>query len=93
VPAGQGPFPTILETHGGPTAATQEGFNAGAQMWLDHGFAFLTINYRGSTSFGKAFEQAIYGNLGRLEVEDMAAARDFLVRERIASSDSILITG
>jgi dipeptidyl aminopeptidase/acylaminoacyl peptidase len=92
-PEGEGPFPTILETHGGPTAATQEEFSAGAQMWLDHGCAFLTINYRGSTSFGKAFEQAIYGDLGRLEVDDMAAARDFLVRERIALSDSILVTG
>jgi len=62
-------------------------------MWLDHGCAFLTINYRGSTSFGKAFEQAIYGDLGRLEVDDMAAARDFLVREGIALPDSILVTG
>jgi dipeptidyl aminopeptidase/acylaminoacyl peptidase len=93
VPEGEGPFPTILETHGGPTAATQEEFSAGAQMWLDHGYAFLTINYRGSTSFGKAFEQAIYGDLGRLEVEDMVAARDFLVQKRIAQPDSILVTG
>ncbi|HET9223262.1 MAG TPA: prolyl oligopeptidase family serine peptidase, partial [Roseiflexaceae bacterium] len=88
VPEGEGPFPTILETHGGPTGATQEEFSAGAQMWLDHGYAFLTINYRGSTSFGKAFEQAIYGDLGRLEVDDMVAARDFLLRERIAQPDS-----
>jgi dipeptidyl aminopeptidase/acylaminoacyl peptidase len=93
VPAGEGPFPTILETHGGPTAATMEEFSAGAQMWLDHGFAFLTINYRGSTTFGKAFEESIYGDLGRREVDDMAAAHAFLVAEGIAQPDAILLTG
>lgn len=93
LPEGEGPFPTILETHGGPSAATMESFSAGAQMWLDHGFAFLTINYRGSTTFGKAFEESIYGDLGRREVDDMAAAREFLLREGVAQPDSILITG
>ncbi|MFO7168886.1 MAG: prolyl oligopeptidase family serine peptidase, partial [Chloroflexota bacterium] len=92
-PEGEGPFPTILETHGGPTAVTLDGWDPGSQMWLDHGFAFLTINYRGSTTFGKAFEEAIYGDLGRLEVEDMAAARDWLVREGIAREDAIFLTG
>jgi dipeptidyl aminopeptidase/acylaminoacyl peptidase len=47
-PEGEGSFPTILETHGGPSAAQMNSFSPGAQMWLDHGFAFLTINYRGS---------------------------------------------
>lgn len=93
LPEGEGPFPAILETHGGPTSATLESFSAGAQMWLDHGFAFLTINYRGSTTFGKAFEESIYGDLGRREVDDMAAGRDFLLREGIAQPDAILLTG
>lgn len=93
LPSGEGPFPAILETHGGPTAATMEEFSAGAQMWLDHGFAFLTINYRGSTTFGKAFEEAIYGDLGRREVDDMAAARAFLVGAGLARPDAVLLTG
>lgn len=92
-PAGDGPFPTILETHGGPTSATLDQWSAGSQMWLDHGFAFMTINYRGSTTFGKAFEEAILGKLGELEVADMAAAREWLVREGVAQPDAILLTG
>ncbi|MBC8077769.1 MAG: S9 family peptidase, partial [Chloroflexales bacterium] len=63
-PEGEGPFPTILETHGGPTAVTTETFSAGAQSWLDHGFAFASINYRGSVTFGKDFERQIWGDLG-----------------------------
>jgi len=93
LPDGQAPFPTILETHGGPTAVTTDTFSPGAQAWLDHGFAFLSINYRGSTTFGKAFEERIWGDLGHWEVEDMAAARDWLVGQGIARPDQILLTG
>jgi dipeptidyl aminopeptidase/acylaminoacyl peptidase len=93
VPEGQGPFPTILETHGGPTAVQTESFSPGSQAWLDHGFAFLTINYRGSVTFGKQFERQIWGDLGHWEVEDMVAARDWLVREGIARPNEILLTG
>lgn len=92
-PDGAGPFPTILETHGGPTAVQTEVFSARAQSWLDHGFAFLTINYRGSTTFGREFEQAIWGNLGACEVEDMVAARNWLVSNGIARPDAIFLTG
>lgn len=92
-PDGDGPFPTILETHGGPTSAVTELFAPMSQAWLDHGFAFLTINYRGSTTFGKDFEESIYGDLGHWEVDDMAAARDWLVALGLAQPDSILITG
>lgn len=93
LPDGDGPFPTILETHGGPTWVMKEYFSAGAQAWLDHGFAFLTINYRGSTTFGRDFERKIWYDLGHWEVDDMAAARDWLVREGIADPEAILLTG
>lgn len=93
VPEGEGPFPTILETHGGPTWAVTEMFSPGSQAWLDHGFAFLTINFRGSTTFGRDFEHQIYGDLGHWEVEDMVAARGWLVDEGLAHPDQILLTG
>jgi dienelactone hydrolase len=93
VPDGNGPFPTILETHGGPTAATTDSYAPNSQMWLDHGFAFLSINYRGSTTFGKQFEEQIWHDLGHWEVEDMAAARDWLIDQGIAIPDAILLTG
>lgn len=93
VPPGEGPFPTILETHGGPSAVMTEIFHRQAQAWLDHGFAFATINYRGSVSFGHAFQHAIDGDLGNLEVDDMAAAREWLVDEGIADAGRILVTG
>ncbi|MCU0497133.1 MAG: prolyl oligopeptidase family serine peptidase [Anaerolineae bacterium] len=92
-PEGEGPFPTILYTHGGPTSVQTETFYPSAQAWLDHGFAFVSVNYRGSVTFGRQFEQAIWGKLGELEVDDMVAARHYLVTHRIADPDAILLTG
>jgi len=93
VPDGSGPFPLILETHGGPTAVQTAGYAPNSQAWLDHGFAYLTVNYRGSTTFGKQFEEHIWRDLGHWEVEDMVAARDWAIKEGIAAPDQILLTG
>jgi len=93
VPEGDGPFPLILHTDAGPGDVQLEGFSPDAQAWLDHGFAWATINYRGSTTFGKDFEEQIRGNPGDLEVEDMVAARQYLANKGIADPEKIFLTG
>ncbi|MEE9182233.1 MAG: prolyl oligopeptidase family serine peptidase [candidate division NC10 bacterium] len=93
LPDGEGPFPAILEMHGGPQAVAAETFDPGSQAWLDHGFAFLTINFRGSTTFGKRFEEKIWGHPGDWEVDDMAAAHAWLVSQGIARPDQVFLTG
>jgi hypothetical protein len=45
----EGPWPTILHTHGGPTSIQLQSYNPAAQAWLDAGFAWCSINYHGST--------------------------------------------
>ena len=72
---------------------TTEFYSAEAQAWLDHGFAFLSINYRGSPTFGRKFYEQIWGALGHWEVEDMVAARGWLVENEIATPGRILLTG
>jgi dipeptidyl aminopeptidase/acylaminoacyl peptidase len=93
MPDGQGPFPTILHTHGGPEAVMTELYAPGSQGWMEHGFAFLTINYRGSTTFGREFQEKIWGNVGYWEMEDLAAARNWLVNAGVSQPDAILLTG
>lgn len=93
LPEGDGPFPMILNTHGGPTAVTTNVFSPTAQAWVDHGFAWLSINYRGSTTFGRDFEHALYGMPGHREVDDMVAAYQWAVDEGYALADSVLLTG
>ena len=92
-PPGAGPFPTIVHTHGGPTAVQTNRWAPAAQAWLNHGFAFFSLNYRGSTTFGYDFQHAIDGNLGDLEVEDVAAGVGWLIENGIAQPDAILKTG
>lgn len=93
LPEGEGPFPTILHTHGGPHGVVTGAFHPTDQSWLDHGFAFLTINFRGSTTFGREFQEKIWGDIGHWELEDMAAARNWLIEQGIAQPDQILLTG
>jgi len=93
LPEMDGPFPTILHMHGGPEAVMTEIFGPMSQCWLDHGFAYLTINYRGSTTFGREFLEKIWGNVGCWEVEDMVAARAWLVSQGIAKPDQVFLTG
>jgi dipeptidyl aminopeptidase/acylaminoacyl peptidase len=92
-PDGDPPYPAIIHAHGGPDDAQTETFDTTAQCWLDHGFAWLSVNYRGSTSFGREFEQAIWGIFGHREVDDLAAAHNWLIREGIAQADAIFLHG
>ncbi|MCI0399278.1 MAG: prolyl oligopeptidase family serine peptidase [Chloroflexi bacterium] len=93
LPEGEGPFPAVIDLIGGPHGVALESFVPPAQMWLDHGLAYLRVNYRGNTSFGRAFREQIWGQPGRWEVEDVAAARNWLVAEGIARPDQMLLTG
>ena len=88
-----GPYPTVLHVHGGPSGAVSNAFDATSQAWLDHGFAFLSVNYRGSTGFGREFQEKINGDVGRWELEDMLAARLWLIEEGIADPECILLEG
>ena len=92
-PEGAGPFPTILHTHGGPTAVMLDYFSAEGQAWVDMGFAFFSLNYHGSVTFGKSFEESIRGNLGDLEVTDMEAAYHWLVANNIALPHKVFLVG
>jgi dipeptidyl aminopeptidase/acylaminoacyl peptidase len=93
LPQGEPPFPTILNMHGGPHMVTSNTFDPYSQAWLDHGFAYLTINYRGSTTFGRVFKEKIWGDIGHWEVEDMVAAHIWLVTQGIARPDAIFLSG
>ncbi len=92
-PDGPGPFPTILDIHGGPQGHEVDRFDPEAQAWVERGFAFFTVNYRGSTGFGREYEQAIWGQVGRRELDDLVAARETLVAAGIADPDRVVLNG
>ena len=92
-PDGDGPFPALVDIHGGPNLAQFEWFNPQLQAFVDQGYAVITVNYRGSATFGTAFEESIVGRPGELEVEDVVAAADYLVGAGIADPRRIVVEG
>ena len=93
LPEGEPPYPLVVDVHGGPQAQVTDSFDPFVQAWVDHGFAVLSPNYRGSTGYGKRWQDALESDPGRPEVLDLRAGRDHLVREGIADPDRVVLTG
>jgi dipeptidyl aminopeptidase/acylaminoacyl peptidase len=87
------PLPMILLVHGGPWARDGYGFNRTHQLYANRGYAVLSVNFRGSTGFGKAFVNA--GNLewGAKMHDDLIDAVDWAVAQAIARKDKVAIMG
>lgn len=92
-PPGHGPFPLVVEAHGGPNAQVTDSFDPRVQAWVDHGFAVLLPNYRGSAGYGKRWEDALQGDPGRPELVDLRAGRDHLVAAGLADPRKVVLTG
>ena len=92
-PPGPRPHPTIFEIHGGPTAQDRDAFSPYVQAWVDHGFAVVLVNYRGSTGYGKAWRDALEGNPGLTELEDIGAVHDWVTRSGIADPQRTVLSG
>lgn len=73
--------PLIVKIHGGPTTHTTAAFDLKTHFWPQNGFAYLDLNYRGSTGNGRAFREALYGNWGVYDVEDACLAAKALSNE------------
>jgi dipeptidyl aminopeptidase/acylaminoacyl peptidase len=92
-PPGEGPFPTVLSIHGGPEHHHTDDFSPKVQAFVDGGFAVVLVNYRGSTGYGRAHREAIHGDIGFPESEDVIAALDHVVAEGIADPARVCFSG
>ncbi|MCQ4084403.1 prolyl oligopeptidase family serine peptidase [Streptomyces sp. RB6PN25] len=91
--AGSGPFPTVFDIHGGPTWHDSDAFAAEPAAWLDHGFAVVRVNYRGSTGYGRAWTDALKHRVGLIELEDIAAVREWAVASGLADPARLVLAG
>ena len=89
----QQPRGTVLEVHGGPNLVTVDGFDPSAQAWLDAGFAYASLNYRGSVCFGRTFREGFWGAGGDPEIEDIESAVGWLREQGLATPETTFITG
>lgn len=92
-PAGDGPFPTVFEIHGGPTWHDSDAFASGPAAWVDHGYAVVRVNYRGSTGYGRAWTDALKHRVGLIELEDIGAVRAWAVSSGLADPARLILAG
>ncbi|HXU08808.1 MAG TPA: S9 family peptidase, partial [Blastocatellia bacterium] len=79
--------PLIVNIHGGPHGQQGPAFNFKHQVYAARGWATLMVNYRGSTGYGQAFTDAVFGDQNGNEAQDVlyglsAALRRFLWIDR-----------
>ncbi len=87
------PLPLVLDVHGGPWARDDWGYNPLHQMLANRGYAVLSVNFRGSTGFGKQFINA--GNkewAGKMHT-DLLDAVQWSIDQKIADPKRIAIMG
>lgn len=87
------PLPLVLWVHGGPWTRDSWGFNPIHQWLADRGYAVMSVNYRGSTGFGKAFINAANLEWGRKMHDDLLDAVAWAIAEGIADPAKVAITG
>lgn len=85
--------PLIVMVHGGPTARAYGHFDIQKQFWAANGFAIFDVNHRGSSGYGRAYRDALYGNWGQLDTRDIVDGIDSLVAQGLADPERICIRG
>lgn len=84
---------TILSIHGGPNLVSTDHYSPPAQAWLAEGFAFASLNYRGSVTFGRDFREGFWSGYGDREISDIRAVMDRLRQLGVADPASTFVTG
>lgn len=87
------PLPMVLDVHGGPWARDSWGYNPVHQWLSNRGYAVLSVNYRGSTGFGKNFVQASFGEWGGKMHDDLVDAVQWAINQGVAIKDKVAIMG
>ncbi len=86
-------LPTVLRVHGGPWARDKWGYVVADQFLANRGYAVLTVNYRGSTGYGRAFAQGARREFGRKMHDDLIDGVNWLIESGISDPDKIAIYG
>lgn len=93
-PSGPGPFPLILHVHGGPVGATVDRWpSVSTFLLLSRGYAVLSPNPRGSSGRGRAFAEAVVGDMGGADALDDLAGVDAVVAAGVADPSRLAVMG
>jgi dipeptidyl aminopeptidase/acylaminoacyl peptidase len=92
-PEGAGPFPAIIDVHGGPTAQSRREFGPMRQYLLSKGYVVLVPNVRGSTGYGKSYMRLDNHDLGGGPLKDVIACKKWLIKEAKVDAKKVVVVG
>ena len=85
--------PLIVNVHGGPTSQSTAGYNDRAQFFATRGYAFLDLNYRGSTGFGREYRNLLREQWGLFDVDDAVSGARHVADSGLADPKRLVIMG
>jgi len=85
--------PAIVYIHGGPTSQTVDSFNRFIQYVVNQGYIVIAPNYRGSTGYGKEFQQANLFDMGGGDLQDVLAGADWIKRTGYVDPKKLIVMG
>jgi dipeptidyl aminopeptidase/acylaminoacyl peptidase len=83
----------MVYVHGGPTSQVFNAFNLEAAFFISRGYAYFAVNYRGSTGFGRSYRDALKGNWGKIDLQDVVEGTQALVQAGKADPKKLVIKG
>jgi dipeptidyl aminopeptidase/acylaminoacyl peptidase len=83
----------VLQVHGGPWARDRYGLNERNQFLANRGYAVLQVNYRGSTGYGKRFQQAALREFAGKMHDDLIDGVNWAVAQGVADKQNVCISG
>jgi dipeptidyl aminopeptidase/acylaminoacyl peptidase len=86
-------LPLVVWVHGGPYLRDAWGFDGLGQFFVNRGYAFLRVNYRGSRGFGRHFRLASFKQWGRAMQDDVVDAVHSVVRSGTVDRGRVAIAG
>jgi dipeptidyl aminopeptidase/acylaminoacyl peptidase len=89
----ENPAPALVWVHGGPGGQTRAGYSATIQHLVNHGYAVLGANNRGSSGYGKTFYHMDDKKHGEVDLQDIVYGRTYLESLDWVDNDRIGIIG
>jgi len=93
IPKGEGPFPLVVQHHGGPHVNAVQGYNEIGQMLANNGYMVLYPQNRISTGWGKAHFDAGYGEHGLAMQDDKDDGALYLIEQGLADPNRVAFYG
>lgn len=85
--------PALVWVHGGPGGQSRTGFSPFIQYLVNHDYAVLAVNNRGSSGYGKTFFKMDNLNHGDKDLKDCIAGKDYLAKLKAINGEKIGIIG